>query len=100
MNKAKNHIECIFYVNRVETDSPAHISGLRVGDVPLAVDGIRIDEFKGLKAIYNYAKERNTIRLVVISENISKRIDYQRRVNELEVNFNYLKVFLIIKSID
>jgi len=84
LNKSTNHIECIFYVNRVETDSPAHVSGLRVGDVPLAVDGIRIDEFKGLKAIFNYAKEKNTIRLVIISENISKRIDYQSRVNELE----------------
>lgn len=92
MNKCTNHIECIFYVNKVETDSPAHISGLRVGDVPLAVDGMRIDEFKGLKAIYNYAKERNTIRLVVISENITTRIDYNRRANELKVLSALLKI--------
>lgn len=54
------------------------------GDVLLAVDGFKVNEFKNLFSLLKYAKERKSIRLVVVQEYLTKKIDYQKRIFELE----------------
>jgi hypothetical protein len=54
------------------------------GDVLLAIDGFKVNEFKNLFSLLKYAKERKNIVLVVVQENLTRKIDYQKRIFELE----------------
>lgn len=54
----------------------------------LAINGVGIEEFKDLNKIIKYVKERSSIRLVVLSENICKKIDAQKRINQIKVNLD------------
>jgi regulator of sigma E protease len=45
-------------IDQVEPNSPAAAAGLRAGDVILAIDGLRIDDFQDLQRIVSVSPER------------------------------------------
>lgn len=46
----------------------------------LAIDGIRIDEFRSFEELMNHVKGKNELRLVVMAENVCKKIKHQQQL--------------------
>ena len=84
LNSITNETEYICFVNSVQTGSPAKRAGLNNGDVLLAIDGIQIDQFRSFIDITKHVKGKNELRLVVIAENVCKKIQCQQRIDQIK----------------
>lgn len=93
LNSTTKETEYICFVNNVQLKSPAKRAGLNNGDVLLAIDGLQIDQFKSFIDITRHVKGKNELRLVIMAENVCKKIQYQQRVEQIK------KFSLIKKSI-
>jgi len=71
-------------VSNVEPKSPAKRAGLNNGDVLLAIDGRRMDEFRSFGEIMRHVKGKNELRLVVMAENVCKKIKCQQRLEQIK----------------
>ena len=74
LNSHSKQTEYICFVSNVEARSPAKRAGLNNGDVLLAIDGIRMDEFRSFNEIMKHVKGKSELRLVVMAENVCKKI--------------------------
>lgn len=83
-NKYTSNYENICFVRKVEPDSAAKRAGLNNGDALLALDGITIDKFKSFAEIVNYIKSKNEIRLVVMAEQVCKKIQLQLKMEHIK----------------
>ena len=59
-------------------------AGLNNGDVILAIDGICIDKFKSLNEIMSHVRGKLELRLVIMAENICKKIQLKQRYAKLK----------------
>ncbi|CAF0707852.1 unnamed protein product [Brachionus calyciflorus] len=84
LNSITKETEYICFVNNVQAKSPAKRAGLNNGDVLLAIDGIQIDQFKSFIDITKHVKGKNELRLVVMAENVCKKIQYQQRIEQIK----------------
>lgn len=84
VNTTTLNTEFICFVSNVQPSSPAKQAGLNDGDVLLAIDGIPINEFKNLHEIMIHVRGKHDLRLVVMCENVCKKIQLQQRVESLK----------------
>ena len=84
LNSHSKQTEYICFVNNVQPKSPAKRAGLNNGDVLLAIDGMRIDEFRSFNEIMKHVKGKNELRLVVMAENVCKKIKCQQRIEQIK----------------
>lgn len=83
LNKLTQHTEYICFVRNVEVNSPASKAGLQSGDVLLAIDGVCLNEFRSFAEITSHVQGKNELRLVLMAENVSKRIQCQLRAEQI-----------------
>lgn len=67
----------------VEIKSPASRAGLQAGDVVLSIDGVCLNEFRSFAEITQHVRGKNELRLVLMAENLSKRIQFQLRAEQI-----------------
>ncbi|RNA14749.1 general receptor for phosphoinositides 1-associated scaffold -like isoform X1 [Brachionus plicatilis] len=84
LNSITKDTEYICFVNNVQAGSSAKRAGLNNGDVLLAIDGIQIDQFKSFTDITKHVKGKNELRLVIMAENVCKKIQCQQRIDQIE----------------
>lgn len=94
VNSTTKQTEFICFVNNVQANSPAQQSGLSNGDVILAIDGICINEFKSLNEIMLHVRNKQELRLVIMCENICKKIQLKQRYTKLKQMINDKKLEL------
>ena len=82
-NSTTNQTEFICFVNNILANSPAKLAGLNNGDVLLAIDGLKIDEFRSMQDITRHVKNKNELRLVIMCENVCKKIQLQQRAEKI-----------------
>lgn len=83
LNKLTQQTEYICFVRNVESNSPASRAGLQSGDVLLAIDGVCLSEFRSFAEITQHVRGKNELRLVLMAENISKRIQCQLKAEQI-----------------
>lgn len=83
MNKVTGDKEYICFIREVEARSPAKKAGLNSGDVILAIDGVSINQFRSFAEISQHVKGKNELRMVVMAENVSKRIQCQLKAEQI-----------------
>ena len=94
VNSSTKQTEFICFVNNVQQNSPAQHAGLNNGDVILAIDGICIDEFKSLNEIMAHVRNKLELRLVIMCENICKKIQLKQRYAKLKQKISDKKLEL------
>lgn len=88
INTTTKQTEFICFVDNVQPGSPAKHAGLNNGDVLLALDGIPINEFTNLHEIIKHVKGKNELRLVIMCENVCKKIQLQQRLESIKAKLN------------
>lgn len=83
LNKLTQQTEYICFVRNVEANSPASRAGLQSGDVLLAIDGVCLNEFRSFAEITQHVRGKAELRLVLMAENVSKRIQCQLRAEQV-----------------
>jgi hypothetical protein len=74
LNSLSKQTEYICFVNNVQPKSSARRAGLNNGDILLAVDNIRIDQFKAFNDIVKHVKGKNELCLVIFPESTCKKV--------------------------
>lgn len=91
INTTTKLTEFICFVDNVQPGSPAKHAGLNNGDVLLAIDGIPINEFTNLHEIIKHVKGKNELRIVVMCENVCKKIKLQQRLESIKAKLSSRK---------
>lgn len=94
INTTTQLTEFICFVDNVKDGSPAKQAGLNNGDVLLAIDSIPINEFNNLHEIMKHVRGKQELRLVIMCENICKKIQLQQRVESIKAKLKEKKLEL------
>jgi hypothetical protein len=84
LNSSTKQTEYICFINNVQPKSVAKKAGLNNGDILLAIDDIKVNEFKSFSDIMKHVKGKNELRLVVMTEQMCKKINLQQRIDQLK----------------
>jgi hypothetical protein len=84
LNSATKLTEYICFVNNVQARSAAKRAGLTNGDILLAIDNMRIEQFKRFDDIVRHVRGKSELFLVIFPESTCKRVQYQMRVAQIE----------------
>jgi hypothetical protein len=84
LNSLTKQTEYICFINNVQARSSAKRAGLSNGDILLAVDNIRIAQFKKFDDIVKHVKGKNELCLIIFPESTCKRAQYLERIAQIE----------------
>jgi len=71
-------------VSRLTKDSPAEKAGLKIGDVIVKVDGVRVETVSGLSEIVQDKKKGDKIKLEIIRDKKTMNVEVEVEVEEEE----------------
>lgn len=83
-HKKTNEIEITTYVDYVEIDSPAWISGMRRGDVILSVNGESVEQSTHQQLVEKIKACTQNMRLVVLFEDCCRKVELHDRYIKLK----------------
>ncbi len=84
LNSLTKLTEYICFINNVQARSSARRAGLTNGDILLAIDNIRIEQFKRFDDIVKHVKGKSELCLIIFPESTCKRVQYQLRIAQIE----------------